>query len=430
VINYEYPKHRNKIALLAGLGLFGALCAIYLASPVRTSFDSRWSIATAMSFIRGEAGDLSAYMPPSPGYAGGSYAIAQVGTHTYSIYPIGPPLLAVPAVVVASWWDPAFANYISEQVPDRLEKAIASFYGAIACAVFFWMIFVRFNDIRIAVATTIVFGLGTSMWSTCTRALWQHGPLILWLVIAILLLLAARRRATMAQYVSIPLALSFITRPTAAIPILLMSAYVLVCYRTWFVRFMIWAACIAAAWMTHNLLTWGAPLPPYYLLLATGVADSTFQDALLGNLISPARGLFIFSPVLIFAISGFVLAMRAREDRALHLTFGLIIVLHWLAVSHFKAWWGGHSFGPRIMSDVLPFLCYFLAFSLQWCLSTISWPRVTALVLMTGLAAASIFIHAQGAIRWAPYGWNVSPANVDQQPARLWDWHDLQFARR
>jgi len=151
---------------------------------------------------------------------------------------------------------------------------------------------------------------------------------------------------------------------------------------------------------------------------------------LLGNLISPARGLFVFSPVLIFAISGFVLAMRQREQRPLHLTFGLIIVLHWLAVSHFNPWWGGHSFGPRIMSDVLPFLCYFLAFSVQWCLSARSWPHVTATACLAGLAAVSMVIHAQGAFRSSPHWWNAYPVDVNDQPARLWDWSDPQFARR
>jgi hypothetical protein len=58
-------------------------------------------------------------------------------------------------------------------------------------------------------------------------------------------------------------------------------------------------------------------LPPYYLPgTAVTVGDnSTFGEALLGNLISPARGLFVFSPVLIFAIGGFWLAMRTREGR-------------------------------------------------------------------------------------------------------------------
>ncbi|MBV9726932.1 MAG: hypothetical protein JO299_17365, partial [Gammaproteobacteria bacterium] len=212
-------------------------------------------------------------------------------------------------------------------------------------------------------------------------------------ILAMLPLLGARRRAALAQYASIPLALSFMIRPTAAIAIAVFSAYVLICYRAWFVRFMLWAACIAVPWMAFNIRTWGIVLPPYYLPgTAVTIGDrSIFGEALLANLISPARGLFVFSPVLIFAISGFWLAMRTREGRSLHIAFGFIIALHWILVSHLSPWWGGYSFGPRIMSDVLPFLTYFLAFTLQWCLSAYSPQRTTVAVCIATLAAVSIF---------------------------------------
>ncbi len=422
---------RRKTALVVGLALLAALLATYLASPIRESEDSRWSIATAMSFVRGDWGDLSTFMPPSPDYAPGSYALWKNGDHTYTVYPIGASLLAVPAVALRVWMNPAFAAYIRQKVPDHFEMAIASFYGAIAVALFFWTIFVNFDDVRIAVATALIFALGTSMWSTATRALWQHGPLILMLILVMLLLLGARRRAALAQYASIPLALSFVMRPTAAIPIAVFSAYVLVWYRPWFIRFMLWSACIAVPWIAFNIWTWGMVLPPYYLpgMVMTVEDNSTFGDALLGNLISPARGLFVFSPVLIFALSGFWLAMRTREGRSLHIGFGVVIALHWILVSHLEPWWGGYSFGPRIMSDVLPFLTYFVAFTLQWCLTAYSQHRTIVAVCIAGLAAVSIFIHAQGALRLASQEWNVDPDSVDTHPARLWDWNDLQFLR-
>jgi hypothetical protein len=133
---------------------------------------------------------------------------------------------------------------------------------------------------------------------------------------------------------------------------------------------------------------------------------------------------------LIFAISGFCLAMRIRDERPLHLAFGLVVVLHWVLVSHFSPWWGGYSFGPRIMSDVLPFLTYFVAFTVQWCVARYSRPRAAVAMCIAGLAAVSMFIHAQGALRWPPHLWNAFPADIDTHAARLWDWNDLQFTRR
>ena len=385
-----------------------------------------------MSFIRGDGGNyLSAYMPPSPDYAPGSYALLKHGDHTYTMYPIGASLLAVPAVAVRVWIDPAFEAFVRQKVPDHFEKAIASFYGAIAVALFFWTIFVNFNDVRIAVATAVIFGLGTSMWSTATHALWQHGPLKSDAhPCHASLVLCATQGGVGAVCQHSPSSILYHAANRRNSPPAVLSAYVLICYRPWFVRFMLWAIYVAIPWMAFNIWTWGMVVPPYYLPgTAVSVGDnSTFGEALLGNLISPARGLFVFSPVLIFAISGFWLAMRTREGRSLHIAFGFIIALVWILVSHLMPWWGGYSFGPRIMSDVLPFLTYFIAFPLQWCLSSYSPQRTVVAVCIAGLAAVSIFIHAQGALRVAPHQWNWDP-DIDTHLARLWDWNDLQFAR-
>lgn len=105
----------SKTAPVVGLALFTALLATYLASPIMTSANSRWSIATAMSFIRGDGGDLSAYMPPSPNYAPVSYALRKHGDHTYTMYPIGASLLAVPAVALRVWMNPAFEASIRQK---------------------------------------------------------------------------------------------------------------------------------------------------------------------------------------------------------------------------------------------------------------------------------------------------------------------------
>src|SRR5262245_9874948 len=120
----------NRRALVTGAVLCLAFLAIYVGSPIRTSLDSWWSIPTAMSFIHGQGGELSAYVPRPPDRVPASYALTTIGGHTYSIYPIGTSLLAVPAVALASWIDPAFADVV-KTAPDRFEKTVASFYGAV-----------------------------------------------------------------------------------------------------------------------------------------------------------------------------------------------------------------------------------------------------------------------------------------------------------
>jgi hypothetical protein len=92
-------------------------------------------------------------------------------------------------------------------------------------------------------------------------------------------------------------------------------------------------------------------------------------------------------------------------------------------------WWGGGSFGPRLLSEVM--LCSVILLipvvqelSLQdgWVLQLIA----TGFVL-TG--ALSVAIHLRGAVAQPATMWLQYPVNLDDAPYRLWNWHDPQFLR-
>jgi hypothetical protein len=53
----------RRAAFILTFSIFVFLTAIYIASPIKTPADSRWSIHTAMSLIEGHGSDLSDYMP-------------------------------------------------------------------------------------------------------------------------------------------------------------------------------------------------------------------------------------------------------------------------------------------------------------------------------------------------------------------------------
>jgi hypothetical protein len=289
------------------------------------------------------------------------------------------------------------------------------------------LIYSRFSSVPIALAATGIFALCTPMWSTATRALWQHGPLVLMLVVAMLLLVRGRRQPSVVQYASIPLAFAFIIRPTAAIPIAVLSVYVLIRHREWFVRYVLFGVAIAIPWFAYNLHEFNSLLPAYYRPVR--LRSATVGEALLGNLVSPSRGLFVYSPVLLLSLSGFVLALRNRDERLLAVCFGAIVVMHWLVISRFPHWWAGHSYGPRLMTDIVPFLTYFVAFNFEALRKLAGlklWALRSGIVL---LAAVSLIMHGRGATSLEPYYWNVVPDQIDSDPARLWDWYDPQFAR-
>jgi glycosyltransferase involved in cell wall biosynthesis len=420
------PSRRSGMAAGVSLVLFALLLTVYARSPVTTPFDSRWSVQTAMSFARGHGGDLTEYMPvlKKNDYYKIEYPDGRPRTH----YPIGVSLLAVPFVVVYSWFDPSLNERLQTEVLDRFEKTIASVFGAFAGVIFFWLILSQFESLAIALGSTVIFSFGTSMWSTATRALWQHGPLVLMLVIAMLLLVRARRHPQLIQFVSLPLAMAYLIRPTAIVPIFMISGYVLICHRAWFARYVGWAMLIALPWIWYNFSVYHALLPWYYWHEAFS-ATTNFTEGLLGNLFSPSRGLFVFSPVLLFALSGFVLALRDREQRPLTIAYGAIIIGHTIIIGAASMWWAGHSFGPRFMTDIVPFLAYFTAFNLRLPATVRPRTQRSLSVTIAVFAVVSALINAQGALRPATKDWNVLPRNIDQDPSRAWEWSDPQFAR-
>jgi len=409
------------------LCLFALLSTIFAVSPIRLPTDSRWSVHTALSFARGHGGDLTEFLPIIEKEK--FYAIEARDGHVRSRYPIGTSLLVAPAVGLIAVASPAWAEELHTTIPARTEQMLASLIGAMTCVVFFWAVFQSFRSVPVALFSALILGLSTSVWSTATRALWQHGPLILMLSIAMLLLIRAREKPAIVQFASLPLIAGYVIRPTGIVPLGILSLYVLLYYRAWVPRYVAWALLISIPWVLYNFSIYGTPLSPYYVGEAF-TSQTHFAEGLLGNLFSPSRGLFVYSPVLLFAVSGFVIALLSEERRPFVVALASIVVAHMIIVGSASMWWAGHSFGPRFTTDILPILVYFTAFNFRL---PESLPRrlqhlVSSLIVV--LAVVSALIHAQGAIRYGTWQWNYMPDSIDDHPSRAWDWTDPQFARK
>ncbi len=131
-------------------------------------------------------------------------------------------------------------------------------------------------------------------------------------------------------------------------------------------------------------------------LLDLGYApDETFSTplwrGLAGLLISPGKGLFLYSPILLAALAG--LPALFRRDRATALlSLGVAIAFPLLYAGWFM-WWGGWSWGPRFLVPSLPFLCLFLAPVVEWALHPGRW---WAMVLLVVLVLVSSLMQVLG----------------------------------
>jgi hypothetical protein len=412
---------RKLLNALVPVGLFALAFGVYVGSPVVQSTDSLWTVPLATSIVREKDLNLDEYaslIPPQ------DYRIQWIAGHSYSSFPPGTPLLVAPLVYLYGLAVPEFAADVGKN-HEQAELFIASLITAIAVVLIYGIGRASLSVARSAVLA-LVFAFATSAWSTTSRALWQHGASLLLLSAALFILTAARRRPRLVPLVGVLLAFSFIVRPTNAISVLVLTIYVFLEHRNYFPGYLLGVVLVVGPFLVLNQGLYGSPLPPYYMPTRIG-ASGTLLGALAGNLVSPSRGLLIFSPVLLFSAVGVALKAVRRDLNRLDWSLLIILGLHWLVISAFPKWWGGWSYGPRFASDVLPYLIYFLVPVLAW----MGEPRTPAVVafFFWVTVVVSVFMHYRGANDRATFGWNGQPVQVDDQPGRVWDWRDPQFLR-
>jgi hypothetical protein len=407
------------------IALFAAILSGYLLSGNRAPFDSALYLHTALSIVREGNTDLDEYpeivaqvwWPPD-----------EVDGHRYDTAPIGTPVLAVPIVwaVDRAWAGRGdFQDYLKHNFPVDLQSNLASVIVALT-AVGVYHIGRRRLTRPSAVLLALIFAFGTSAWSVVSRTLWQHGPSMLLLTLTIWIVLRAQDRPARIQYAGLTLALAYVTRPTNSVAVLACTLWVLLVYRRWWRRYLLWAAAVAVPFVAYSLTTYHTWLPPYYRAF-TLLSGATFGEALVGQWLSPSRGLLIFSPILGLAPIGLLWKLRRRQWQSLDTLFVGIIGLHWVVVSLWWNWWAGVSYGPRIWSDMLPFLIWFVIPPLSALAAWRGLRRAAAWLALTLLLAFSVGVHYRGANAPEVMDWNGRPAPIDAYPQRVWDWRDPQW---
>ncbi len=278
-----------------------------------------------------------------------------------SMYPVVTPLLVAPLYLPAAlvldgdgWQQPQVDRWA-----EIMEKLSASLLAALASVVMFLVL--RREGNRWALPLALAFALGTDTWMISSQALWQHGSGEL--LVALGLLLAVSRASPVnTALLGFACVLIAANRPPDA---LIAGAFVL---------YAVWTRKRAAAWMLA-----GAAVPLaallYYNLdfigslvggydLATGERREHFFHldllGLPGLLVSPARGLLVFSPFLVFVVVGLRRRLRTPGSRELAIALSLAVVGQLIVYSQ-ADWRGGVAWGPRWLTDLLPILVWMLA---------------------------------------------------------------------
>jgi hypothetical protein len=464
---------------LAVIGLFLAVLVIHAASPVVQSGDSRLSVPTALRLV--EHGDLRLDDDPLVrDHPDRTDVVTGRDGHRYWAFPWVSALFAVPAVAAlrtAGVNVPALAEGSHSWV---VEKPVAALLTALTTLLLLSCVrapaprrrrpavpLPRAGSpsipdriasgpdpitLRAAVLLAVVFAFGTSVWSTAGLALWTHGPSMLFLTIALraALRLAAgtttRAAHRHAAVLGAALAMAYTVRPAGALALAGFTGWLAVRDPRRLPSAAAGAGAVLAAFCTVNLAAFGTLLPPYFSAGRLHWTAGTVA-AMAGSLISPSRGLLVFTPVVLAAVAGVRAAVRGHAFTGLHAVACLVVVGQWLVIALFPHWWGGAAYGPRLFTDVLPLLAWLAVPAVRTWAATaarlrsrqprtpdgqVARPAAREGAILVGvvvLCVVSGAVTAQGALLRSSWCWNRVPVHVDIRPARVWDWTDPQFLR-
>ena len=370
----------------------------------------------------------------SPLGPNGLYFAARSHGHWMSSYPIITPVLVTPLYVLPAWWlylqspeiDPSSPEFVL--IANTMEKLSASLIAAMSGAVLF-LAFRRIASANVSLAVALIYGLTSNTWAISSQALWRHGltelsfAFLLWALFRV----SDSRRAPF--WSGLGLAVAAANKPLEAIMI--------VPFLFWFGRrsreslfmFLTPLVVLGSLVLSYNLyffarLLGGYPAPTFS---AGGGAQFGFFTrlgvGLAGSLVSPSRGLLVYTPWAAFAFWG---AAKVWKEKSPGWGGPLILALTVTFIAQACAgdWFGGWCFGPRYLTDLLPFLAWFLV--PVW---TGIWARPVLRAAFVATVAIALWVQVVGAFYYPSGNWDGWPVNVEHQPHRLWDWSDNQILR-
>jgi hypothetical protein len=204
--------------------------------------------------------------------------------------------------------------------------------------------------------------------------------------------------------------MAVLCRPTAGVVLACVGAHLLFSDRRRFLRFALGALPVVTLLIGYSQYTFGSLLAfgemgvgENIALAKTGNRDmwqTPLHVGLAGVLLSPARGLFVYSPIALFSLWG---AWRAFRDSVWQDLRPLVVavVLQVLLVAKWFDWWGGWCFGYRTIVDIA-ILLSFLAFPVVQAVNLRPWLRA----VFAALFAYSVGVQVVGAYAYDLVGWN------------------------
>lgn len=263
----------------------------------------------------------------------------------WSEYPVATALLALPVYL------PAALGSAPPDASPKLQKLAASLLAALSVGFVMASALLLGASARFAGLVALLYAAGSPVLSTNAQALWQHGAGALAIAASVWTLLRARASAHVVWLAGLLAGLATAARPTNVLfagamllPMLLRGR------RTDLLRYGAAAALPVALVALYNAFAFGAPWSTGYDHAAPKFGAESHLVALL---FSPTRGLVLYVPWATLAMVG---ALRGGREEPFYPAAALATASTIVLYAFWPMWWGGWSYGPRLLADVSPLL--------------------------------------------------------------------------
>lgn len=270
--------------------------------------------------------------------------------------------LRFPGVVL--WAVPFYALDPSRSVlPSAAPAAIAA---AVSSAGAMALLFVAFRTMasrRMALFASLLAAFATATWSVSADQLWEHGPAQLALAAAVVAL--SKRRLAWSGFF---LGLALLARPHLALVAVAVGLAVTISRRSVGPVIRVGLGCLPGlvGYFIYNRLvfaTW-SPVGRYASGCATqncvntGFHPGTFFDNMAAALVSPGRGVFIYSPLLLLVVPGIRAGWRRSEAWVRGLAVGglLYFVANFLLIDYVGTYYYGYRIPLEALTCAAPLL--------------------------------------------------------------------------
>jgi hypothetical protein len=412
-------------------GLFLGLLLIYNANGREiATIDSQPAKFAACELVLAHTLTLDRVVAEHPGLADRPSFQKDLDGHWRDAHAIAPVLLGSVTAAALGWTH--LVDLRAPLTPNLVASITASLLTA-GGVVLLWLAIGRLVSPRAAWVTAIGLGVGTNLWAAASRTLWGHETVTFGVALAIWAVLrpaGERARPRDLVLAGVGLALAIAARPQVAplAGVLLLWMAAREGLRSASAWIIVAAGVGLVAWF--NWRWFGSPMGAAMLLEAANPAVHATTSSFVapwagaaGLLLSPSRGLVVFSPIVLAGLAGVGAAWR--YDRRVGLRWLMAAgAVEFVVYASYAIWWGGHTYGPRYTLDLLGPLAPVIAIGVARLLASVPGTAVTSLAL-----AWSIVVAGAGAFIYPNDAWNTNPDEVDTHHERLWQVRDSQIPR-